>query len=799
LKLFSREVHVKNMRPVEVQEKDKILKFRNGLLTVDYHLKDGSWGIAVSHSVPFRGTGLFAWAEVNGQWVETRGHPVEGWRREDVANSLGEGMRIELLHRIREVPVDVTLAVSIYRRRPSLLLEVSVKNRSGETLRIGKLCPVEIDAARGGGLFLGEGLDRAKFYQDSNNIHGAVVRNLVQAGAEEEAPRVTHQSGWAGLIFNPQSRTSLLGGFLTVQKALGKIEAQYHPKQGIARWSAACQYDGLELGAGEEVRSEKLYLAIGPDPFQALETFADVVAAENDIPLRRETPALWCSWYPYRLKLTEEEVLKNARVIAERFSDYGVRLLQLDYGWNDEDTPGNWSHNKDRFPHGLRWLVEQLQSVGLELGLWIAPFTVFEQSGFFRSHPDCVVRDSRGAPSLWQTPWPWEPKQNIYDLDVRKKEAQEFLSRTFGELTALGIGYFKMDFLNGPSAGPLSFVHGIRNEDRVRDGERMRIGLSLIRKTVGDQVYLLGCNFPHSHGLGLVSAVFGALDVGNAYFGQEESWRHCRRRTSSLIGRYYQQKKFWHLDPDVLYLGGNPPDFSPLPDIGEARLRATAVALSGGPVLLGDNLAQLPEERLAICHLCLPAYGRPARPVDLFSNDHPRVWDLKVETDWGKWDVVGLFNYENRAVVIPVDMADLGLRSERQYLVWEFWRQTLLEGHDHRIEVEIPARDVCLVLIKEVPRRPVLLSTDLHLSQGGVEVSQVEWDGRRRVLRGVCHRRPGTRGALIFYVPDGFAIAECRIAGEEILPCAVASNVWKVEVEFHEKDLRWQIAFHRVT
>lgn len=802
---------MKSDRAIAVREKGGILRFQNRFSTIDYHLEDGSWDLTSSRGGSFRGTGLLARVEVNGQWVETQGHPVDGWRREDFADSLGEGTRIEFSHQASGALVGLTLVISMYRERPSVLLELRVRNRAEGTLCIGGLRPLEIDAARGGSLLMGEGLERAKFYQESNNIYGAVVRDLAQSGAEgpdagnpfaaserpEHIRESRHQSGWVGLLFNPQSRLSFLGGFLTVQKALGKIGVQYQPEKGIAHWCATCQYDGLELGAGEELRSEELYLDIRPDPFQALEEFADVVAVENNLPPIQGTPALWCSWYPYRLKLTEEEVLKNARVIAERFRGYGVGLLQLDYGWNDQDIPGNWSHNKERFPHGLKWLVEQLQAMGLELGLWIAPFTVFEYSEFFQNHPDCVVMDSQGNPSPWQTQWPWEPKQDIYDLDVRKPEAQEYLARSFGELAALGIRYFKMDFLNGPSAAPLSFVHGIKNEDRVRDGERMRIGLSLIRQTVGEGAYLLGCNFPHSHGLGIVSAAFGALDVGNAYFGREESWAHLKRRTSSLIGRYYQQKRFWHLDPDVIYAGGNPPDFSPVSDLGEARLRATAAALSGGPVLLGDNLAQLPEERLAIYPLCLPAYGRPARPVDLFAHDHPRIWDLKVKTAWGKWEVVGLFNYENQAVTIPVNLADLGLRGEQPYLVWEFWEQRFLGIHSAHLEVNVPARNVCLILVKEVPRVPILLSTSLHLSQGGVEVSQVQWDGRRKILSGACHRLPGTRGNLIFYVPEGLAIGECAIAGERKPARAIAPAVWKVDAEFRQQDLDWHLTFHK--
>ncbi|MBI4531243.1 MAG: alpha-galactosidase, partial [Candidatus Latescibacteria bacterium] len=463
----------------------------------------------------------------------------------------------------------------------------------------------------------------------------------------------------------------------------------------------------------------------------------------------------------------------------------------------DKDTPGEWSHNEERFPHGLKWLVERLRSMGLELGLWVAPFIVFEGSTFFRDHPDCVIMDAEGRPSAWQTAWPWEPKQNIYDLDLRKPASQAFVAEVFRELTALGVTYFKMDFLNGPSTAPMSFTAGIRDQDRLRDGERVRIGLSLIRRTVGESVYLLACNVPLSHCLGIVDAVFDSMDVGNSYAGREEAWRHVRRRGSGLIARYYQQKRFWHNDPDVIYVGGNPPEFSPVSDPGEARLRTTAVALSGGPVLLGDNLSRLPEERLAMYTLCLPAYGVPARPVDLFERDFPQVWDLNVTTDWGRWDVVGLFNYSDQPVSLPVDLIHLDLQQETSYLVWEFWEQEFLGVHSHTVDVNVPARDVRVILVKERPRVPALLSTSFHVSQGGVEVSQVRWDGRRKVLSGVCHRPPGARGDLIFYAPEGLEAGACTGTEGEMFPAKViAHGIWKVGLEFRGRAIDWRVTFH---
>ncbi|MBI2915008.1 MAG: alpha-galactosidase [Firmicutes bacterium] len=801
-------------RAIAIREHGAKLVIDNGCLAITYDLKHGAWSVSSVEEGSFSAGALFARAEVDGEWAETSGRPVDRWDSEVFTDTLGKGVRVEFRYVLPTGLPSLSVVMRLYEDRPSVFLELRLRNCTDKSLRIGGVRPLEMESGHGGALYLGEDLGLAKVYRESNNMRAPVVRDLEDFKLEGQEPgnpfasgeeagksgESSHESGWMGLIFNPRSKTSFLGGFVSVDVALGKVVTRYQSNTGITQWYATCKYDGLEIEPGRELVSETLYVDVRPDPFESLETFADVVAAENNLPPILETPALWCSWYPYRLKLNEEEVLKNARVVADRFRDcYGVKVMQLDYGWNHKDTPGDWWNNQDRFPHGLEWLGGQLRSMGLELGIWVGPFIVFEGSEFFQTHPECAIKDHDGQPSKWARPWPWEPKQDIYDLDLRNPESRDFLRRVFRRFVSLGIKYFKLDFLNGPSTAPLSFTFGIKDEDRLRDGERMRIGLSLIRETVGDDAYLLACNLPHSHALGIASAVFAAIDVGNSYFDREEGWKHFRSRSSGLISRYYQQKKLWLNDPDVIYVGGNPPDFDPVPSPGEARLRTTVVALSGGPVLLGDNLARLPEDRLNMYTLCLPAYGVSARPVDLFTSDYPRIWDLKVRSSWGSWDVVGLFNYEAQEASIPVDLAALGLTAEEGYLVWEFWEQRFLGTQSSRIEVSVPARDVRLILLKPLLQTPGILSTSFHLIQGAVELSDVEWDSRKRTLSGKCHRHPGARGDLFVYVPEGYRIDGFDVEGGSegsLLPVAEAGGkVWRLALPFQGRTVGWRIGF----
>ncbi len=744
--------------------------------------------------------------EADGTYLSTHGCPADATSVDVFEDEMGAGQELTVHSTLGSL--SIMIRIRLHNQRPTATIEVALKNEGNSPVRIGKVRVLDVSSA-GGALRLGQDMDSAKVFLESNNLCWTGVKSIGQMevgephylddipdelkGELSSASRQTdgkHQSGGVGVIYNPTAGISFLAGFLTVNLALGKIVTVYSPEEGITDWWAENLYDGLELGPGDVLHTERLCLDFRHDPLEGLEVYGDMLARINHIPPipRSQTPMLWCSWYSHRLTITEQAVLEHARIIADRFKDYGVDLLQIDYGWNWRDTPGEWRPHAERFPHGIKWLSERLEEMGLKLGLWLAPFYIGEQSSFYKEHPECLLKNP-ATEKFVQNRWAWEsqPKdtwQNVALLNTTCPESQRWLREIFKEMSSWGVNYFKLDFLNGGSTAPLAFAEpGAENAYRVRDGEQMRIGLSAIREAVGQDAYLLGGNLPISHGLGLLSAIFGAMDVGNA----TGNFDHLRSRMTTIISRYWQQKRLWHVDPDVLYLGGEFLKPGDICSVGEARIRTTAVALSGGPVLLGDDLTTLPEERLKMYPLCLPPYGAAARPVDLFKNPYPNVWDLEVETDWDRWHVVGLFNYEAQDRTIEVDFRDLKLDPEREYLVWEFWDQEFLGRHRGKIGVKVPGQTAKVLAIREFNNHPCVLSTSFHLTQGGVELSQVRWDEELALLSGVCRRVKGAKGHIFIYLPSPYKPKNQRNI-EMVTP-----QIARLELSFPSPEIQWQM------
>ena len=138
----------------------------------------------------------------------------------------------------------------------------------------------------------------------------------------------------------------------------------------------------------------------------------------------------------------------------KHFKPLGLDVIQLDHGWQRGDVCGDW-HANERFPHGLKWLAEQLQSrYGMKLGLWIAPTQVAFNSQLFHDHPDWMLKNAQGKPASMGR-WFWVPNPDMGLLDASHPAAEKWIEETFRRLTAEGgVAYFKIDFIAGSPALP---------------------------------------------------------------------------------------------------------------------------------------------------------------------------------------------------------------------------------------------------------------------------------------------------------------------------------------------------------
>ncbi len=102
-------------------------------------------------------------------------------------------------------------------------------------------------------------------------------------------------------------------------------------------------------------------------------------------------PVLYNSWYATTFGVNEEQQLALAKIAK----DIGVEMFVIDDGWfkgriNDHGGLGDWTVDKNKFPNGLQPMIEKINALGLDFGIWIEPEMVNPNSDLYRAHPDWV-------------------------------------------------------------------------------------------------------------------------------------------------------------------------------------------------------------------------------------------------------------------------------------------------------------------------------------------------------------------------------------------------------------------------
>jgi alpha-galactosidase len=103
-------------------------------------------------------------------------------------------------------------------------------------------------------------------------------------------------------------------------------------------------------------------------------------------------PVLYNSWEATTFNVSEE----GQKALADKAAKIGVELFVIDDGWfgqrNDDHAGlGDWTVNPQKFPRGLKPLIDHVKGRGMEFGLWVEPEMVNPNSDLYRKHPDWVM------------------------------------------------------------------------------------------------------------------------------------------------------------------------------------------------------------------------------------------------------------------------------------------------------------------------------------------------------------------------------------------------------------------------
>src|SRR5271155_1725662 len=156
-------------------------------------------------------------------------------------------------------------------------------------------------------------------------------------------------------------------------------------------------------------------------------------------PKPRPRPVLYNSWEATEFNVTEQ----GQEELAEKAAKIGVERFVMDDGWfgqrkNDHAGLGDWYVNKEKFPNGLKPLIDKVHSLNMDFGLWVEPEMVNPDSDLYRNHPDWVLN------------FPGRPRsedRNQLVLNLARPDVRKYVFDAMDKLlTENDIAFFKWDY-----------------------------------------------------------------------------------------------------------------------------------------------------------------------------------------------------------------------------------------------------------------------------------------------------------------------------------------------------------------
>jgi alpha-galactosidase len=650
----------------------------NGALSVTVNGQDGSYqfGPIGSQPVLHASTG----ALVNHTWLRAGSYPSRSVAESPFSDALGSGRQLTVTCSGQSGSPDLIYVLQLYTQNPYGTIQVRLRNGTGKATSVQAIRSVE---ATGDSIVnLGEHPSDERILSDSfsEDWPDLVIYDL------GGAPDGMHRGVGSQLIYNRQTKQSLFLGALTSDRFLTILRLKAEGKGADAKIASynvestgttEIQKDlseaetlapkhltsdrielSLPLNPGEEMSSERVMFAAGPDYLAQLRTYGSAIRQLHHARVSSRIPMGWWSWTAYYAGINEGETLANADWLSQHLNSLGYNFFQIDEGY--QYARGEFvTANATQFPNGMRSVAHHILKDGLTVGLWTAPFEVSSRAWVYEHHKEWLVHNSKGEPIPLEDVWR-QGVDTLYALDTTHPGAQDYLRQTYKTLVReWGVRFIKLDFMDTTA------IEGYYYRPNTTALEAQRIGLQVIRDTVGDDVILDKDGSPMLNPVGIVDTGRVSADTGHTFL-------RSKTAAPGIAARFYMNGNFFINDPDAFnitdtYMVEHSRERSSH-SLAAAQASIALSAIAGGNYEIGDDLLVLGSEkdRLALAEnrdlLNMAKAGRASTPVDLMTYEpedgQPSIFLLRQSP---RQSILTVFNWTDGPRSHSLGLADLGL------------------------------------------------------------------------------------------------------------------------------------------
>ena len=677
----------------------------NDKLSLNVNAKEGTYQLAVRGGQPIFTSRVAA--QVDHGWLRSTDYPRHQASESTFGDELGSGRAITVTNSGLPGKADLIYVVQLYDQNPYATLQVTVRNNTEKEVTVQAIRGIEA---------LGEPL---------LNLNGPAFSDRILSDSFSEdwpqlrlydlgkAPAGMHRGVGSQLVYNRESKQSLFVGALTADRLLTVLHLQAGGEgAGTKIASYSVDFTGtteiqkafdlkdalpenqvelsLPVAPGSEMVSERLMLQAGLGYHNQLLAYGDAIRRLHHARLSIENPIGWWSWTAYYGAINEGETLANADWQAEHLKALGYKYFQIDEGY--QYARGEYvTANATQFPDGMRVVGHHITRDGLTFGVWTAPFEVTARAWVYQHHKDWLVHNAKGEPIPGRQVWNQETDL-LFTLDTTHPGAQDYLRQTYNTLVReWGVRFIKLDFMDTTA------IEGYRYRPNTTALEAQRIGLQIIRDTVGEEVVLDKDGSPMLTPVGLV-------DTGRVSADTAHSFQATKNAAPGIAARFYMHRNFFLNDPDAFNTTDQPfdefterPQFLALP---AAQASIALSAVSGGMYEIGDDMLVLgsQKDRLALVEngdlLNMAKLGRASTPVDLMTyepgDEQPSIFFLRESPHQS---ILTIFNWTKTPRSHALKLADLGLPADHAFIAVDVLDQNApvaLEGGKVQIKEQPP-------------------------------------------------------------------------------------------------------------
>jgi alpha-galactosidase len=199
---------------------------------------------------------------------------------------------------------------------------------------------------------------------------------------------------------------------------------------------------GYQLKAGESFETPWFYGGYSHQGLGGASRLLHRFEVDNILPHAphpKIRPVLYNSWEATTFDVTAA----GQMALAEKAAKMGVERFVIDDGWfgqrkNDHAGLGDWYVNEQKFPGGLKPLIDKVHSLGMDFGIWVEPEMVNPNSDLYRNHPDWVLNFT-GRPRT--------EGRNQLVLNMARKDVHDYTLEWLDKLlTENEIAFLKWDY-----------------------------------------------------------------------------------------------------------------------------------------------------------------------------------------------------------------------------------------------------------------------------------------------------------------------------------------------------------------